>query len=218
VSGGQLHIASFDVEEVKCLSTLVTTISNFTNDGKHISFTLLYYVDSLVKRPHCIRWYAIFLRQFCIALDRCRAMIHGMENFPFSSKLFCLFFERFPETRPTFFRHPSRLMTHVRKHMWGEMIPKRGQPVFLTRISTDALELLASEVDHMFVMVSCPYTRLDWRGCMNILFTPDEPLDARGNVSVLFKLIYFHFIVLIRIKLILTHSLTCFIKLFNKTV
>jgi hypothetical protein len=86
------------------------------------------------------------LWQFCIALDRCRAMIHGRENFPFASELFCLFFERFPETRPTFFCHPFRSMTQVWMHMWGEMMPKRGQPEFPARISTDALGLLASEV------------------------------------------------------------------------
>jgi hypothetical protein len=46
---------------------------------------------------------------------------------------------------------------------------------FPTRIFTDALGLLASEVDHMSVMVSCTYVWLDWKGCMNILFTIDEP-------------------------------------------
>jgi hypothetical protein len=167
----------------------VTTIAHFTSDGKRISCALLYYVDSLVQRPRCIRWSAIFLWQFCIALDRCHVMIHGRENFPFASELFCLFFERFLETRPTFVCHPSRLMTQVWMHMWGEMMPKRGQSEFPARISTNALGLLASEVNHMFVMVSCPYAGLDWRGCPNILFTSDEPPDARGNISVLFKLI-----------------------------
>jgi hypothetical protein len=73
--------------------------------------------------------------------------------------------------------------------MWGGMTPKRGQSDFLARISTDALELLANEDDHMFMMVSCPYASLKWRVCSNILFTPNEPPDARGNISVLFKLI-----------------------------
>jgi hypothetical protein len=77
----------------------------------------------------------------------------------------------------------------VQMDMWGEMIPKRGQPEFSTRISPDALGLLGSEVDHIFIMVSCPYMDLDWRGCRNILFTLDEPPDDRGNISVLFKLI-----------------------------
>ena len=74
-------------------------------------------------------------------------------------------------------------------HMWGEMMPKRGQSEYPAKISSDALELLASEDDHMFVMMLCPYARLDWRGCTNILFTQDETPDDRGNISVFFKLI-----------------------------
>ena len=73
--------------------------------------------------------------------------------------------------------------------MWGHMIPKRGMSDYPARISSDALELLASFDDHMFMKVSCPYAGLDRRGCTNILFTPDEPRDARGNISVFFKLI-----------------------------
>jgi hypothetical protein len=94
-------------------------------------------------------------------MDRCHAMLNGRENFLFASKLFCLFFERFLETRPNFFRQPPRPMTEVRMHMWGEMIPKRGIPDFPTRISKEALQLLVSEVDHVFVMVSCPYAGMD---------------------------------------------------------
>ena len=33
---------------------------------------------------------------------------------------------------------------------------------YLARISTHALELLASVDDHLFVMVPCPYVGLDW--------------------------------------------------------
>lgn len=51
VFGGQLWISSFGAEEVRCLSLLVTTISHSSNDGKHISFPLLLYVDSLVQSP-----------------------------------------------------------------------------------------------------------------------------------------------------------------------
>ena len=91
--------------------------------------------------------------------------------------------------RPTFFRQPRRSMLHVQMHMWGEMMPKRDLSEYPMMISTDALELLANVDDRMFMMVSCHYARLDWRGCPNILFTLDEPLDARGNISVFFKLI-----------------------------
>ena len=83
-------------------------------------------------------------------------------------------------------------------HMWGQMMPKRGETMFPARISHDALDLLASVVElHLFIMVPCLYAVLDWRGCAKILFTSDEPLDDRGNITVLFIFI-------------LTCSLTCF--------
>jgi hypothetical protein len=66
-------------------------------------------------------------------------MMDRRVNFPFSSELFCLFFERFPETRPTFVHRPPRPMTKVHMHMWGEMMPKRGMPDFSSRISREAL-------------------------------------------------------------------------------
>lgn len=47
-------------------------------------------------------------------------------------------------------------------HMWGEMMPKRGCLEFLANIFNDALGLLANEADYMFIIVSCPYTRMDW--------------------------------------------------------
>ena len=68
-------------------------------------------------------------------------------------------------------------------------MPKRGESEFSTRISCDALELLSSVDEHGFIMVSCPYAGLDWRGCANILFTDDEPPDDRGNIIVFFKFI-----------------------------
>jgi len=64
--------------------------------------------------------------------------------------------------KPTFDCHPPKTMDEVQMHMWGEMMPKRGQPKYLTRISTNALGLLTNEVNHMFVMVSCPYMGMDW--------------------------------------------------------
>ena len=71
-------------------------------------------------------------------------------------------------------------------HMWGQMMPNREETLFLTRISDDALELLASVDEHPFVMVACPYAGFDCRGCVKILFTADEPPDDRGNITVLF--------------------------------
>ena len=48
VFGGQLHIGAFGSEEVRCLSLMILTISHNSSDGQHISYSLLYYVDSLV--------------------------------------------------------------------------------------------------------------------------------------------------------------------------
>ena len=76
-------------------------------------------------------------------------------------------------------------------------MPKRDETMFPTRISHDALELLASVDEHPLFMVPCLYVDLDWRGCANILFRDDEPLDDSGNSTSLFKFI-------------LTCSLTCF--------
>ena len=104
VPRGQLHIGAFGTQDVQCLSIISSIISHNTSDEKHISCSLLYYVDSLVQQPWPVRWSAIFLRQFCTALDRCRAHAQGRVNFPFASELFCLFFERFLEMRPSFVR------------------------------------------------------------------------------------------------------------------
>ena len=51
---GQLQISSFSIEEVRCLSLLVSTIAHFSSDGKHINCPILYYVDSLIHMPCCI--------------------------------------------------------------------------------------------------------------------------------------------------------------------
>ena len=51
VARGQLCTGAFGSEEVQCLSLLISTISHNTSDGKHISCSLLYYVDSLVQEP-----------------------------------------------------------------------------------------------------------------------------------------------------------------------
>ena len=75
-SGAKLLIYTFGREDVRCLSLLLMILVHSTSDGKHISFPLLYYVDPLVHRPRCIKWFPIFLRQICYALDRCRAVIN----------------------------------------------------------------------------------------------------------------------------------------------
>jgi hypothetical protein len=52
-------------------------------------------------------------------------------------------------------------MNQVEMHMWAGMMPRMALPTFLTKILIDALGLLASDEDHMFVMVSMPYLGLD---------------------------------------------------------
>ena len=61
VPGGQLRIGAFDRHGMQCLSLIISTISHNTSDGQCISFSLLYYVDSLVQQPQLVRWSAIFL-------------------------------------------------------------------------------------------------------------------------------------------------------------
>ena len=56
VTSGQLHIDSFDREEVRCLSLIVMKLTHYTSDGKHISFHFLYYVYSLLTMTQLIRW------------------------------------------------------------------------------------------------------------------------------------------------------------------
>ena len=64
--------------------------------------------------------------------------------------------------RPSFVQHPRRLMLEARMHMWGQMMTKRGETMFLARISHDALDLLANiDKMHPFIMVPCPYAGLD---------------------------------------------------------
>ena len=65
--------------------------------------------------------------------------------------------------RSAFVWKPRRLMLEAQMHMWGHMMPKRGETMFLARISHDALGLLASVDElHPFIMVPCPYAGLDW--------------------------------------------------------
>ena len=64
---------------------------------------------------------------------------------------------------PTFVWKPRRPMLEAQMHMWGQMMPKRGETMFPARISHDTLDLLASVDElHPFIMVPCTYARLDW--------------------------------------------------------
>ena len=68
-------------------------------------------------------------------------------------------------------------------HVGGDDSQEGPTGVF-DSVVPDALALLGSAEDHMFIMVTCPYAGLDWRGCPSILFTLDEPLNDRGDISV----------------------------------
>ena len=48
VASGQLLLYSFCAKKVTCLPILVMILAYVTIDGKHISFPLSYYADSLV--------------------------------------------------------------------------------------------------------------------------------------------------------------------------
>ena len=49
VPGGQLRIGTFGRQDMQCLSIIGSIISHNTSNGKHISYSLLYYIDSLVQ-------------------------------------------------------------------------------------------------------------------------------------------------------------------------
>ena len=59
------------------------------------------------------------------------------------------------------------------------------------------LELLVSEEDHTLDLVPYRYAGLDWRGCHNIFFTQNQPLDDRVDINIMFKLLQLHFIILL---------------------
>jgi hypothetical protein len=51
VKGGQLQIGAFEREDVRCLCYMLSSLSQYSSDGKCISFPMLYYVDSLLWEP-----------------------------------------------------------------------------------------------------------------------------------------------------------------------
>ena len=138
-----------------------------------------------------------FFMIFFFALSRCCAFIGRRENFPFGSQLFCLFFKRFSMTRPYFDQHPPRLMTDVRMHMWGKMMPKRGQSYFPARITVDVLDMIGVEEQPRLDMDAYPHVGLEWRAVYQHLLHLCKPLDDRGKFNVMFKLIQFCFILFI---------------------
>jgi hypothetical protein len=105
---------------------MLSTLSQYNSDGKHISFSMFYFVDSLLCRPRSIRWSDIVLRHFCHALDNCCVVFSRTRFFLFVLNLYIIFFERIHATWlevPLFF---DRTMFDVHIHMWGKLFPNRG--------------------------------------------------------------------------------------------
>ena len=79
--------------------------------------------------PICIRWFEIFLLQSFFSPDWCYAWFKGRVNFYFAQNLCCLFFERFPTMRISFYWFFPRGMN--KPHMWGYMHGLRGESTSL---------------------------------------------------------------------------------------
>jgi hypothetical protein len=54
-------------------------------------------------------------------------------------------------------------------HMWGKLMPKRGQFNFpITPVGKEVSNLLSRKDDHVLDTVEHSYAGIDWRGCPNI--------------------------------------------------
>ena len=73
--------------------------------------------------------------------------------------------------------------------MWGKMMFKRGNLDFPVRITTDVINMLGFENPPRLDMLPYPYVDLDWRGCLDILFTQDDPTYDRGKFSIMLQLV-----------------------------
>ena len=116
-------------------------------------------------------------------------IVRGRVTFPFASELFTLFFERFPATIPIFlYDFPPRPRTNACMQMWGQLFPKRSHSNWsCTTVGKDVCDLLDLEDDcDVLDLVLYPYIGMDWRGCVNIQFTKDDPSDDRGYIILMF--------------------------------
>jgi hypothetical protein len=60
-------------------------------------------------------------------------------------------------------------MFDAHMHMWGKLMPKRGQYEFpITLVGKEVFDLLSSEDNHVLDIVEYPYAGMDWRACPNI--------------------------------------------------
>lgn len=70
----------------------------------------------------------------------------------------------------------------------GKLLPKWGQSEWLcSAVEKEVCDFFDLEDDHdVLDLVLYPYMGMDWRGCVNIHFTKDEPRDDRGNIISMF--------------------------------
>jgi hypothetical protein len=102
-------------------------------------------------------------------------------------ELFTLFFKRFHSTQLILPRFPPRRMIDAQMHMWGKLLPKRGQSeCTCTTIGREIYDFLAGEDNCVLDLVQYPYARMDWSGFPHILFTTVEKANERGNIIVMF--------------------------------
>ena len=102
-----------------------------------------------------------------------------------------MFFERFPTTIPTSPHDlPPRHKIDACMRMWGQLFTKTSQSEWpCIPVDKEICDLLDGVEDPILLeLVLYPYVGMDWRGCENIHFTEDEPLDDRGNIIFIFSL------------------------------
>ena len=77
---------------------------------------------------------------------------------------------------------PPRPRTDARMHMWGKLLPKRGQSEWsCSAVGKEVCDLLALDDDpDVLDLVLYPYIGMDWIGCAKIQFIEDERPDDKG--------------------------------------
>lgn len=167
-----------------CLSLLATTIAIFSSDlesHQFLYFVLCQFFDSGTMIYQMV--YHFFVEDlYGFRQMSCNDTWQGQLPFFFRE---CFFY---------FLRGFQRQGLHFTIVILGKHF------VLDVDVGLDEAEevvLLASEFDHVFILLLFPYVGIDQKQCPNIVFTLVMPPDDIGNISVSFKLIQFHFIVLI---------------------
>jgi hypothetical protein len=79
VCGGQQQISSFEREGINLLCLMLSTLSQYSYDGKYNICSMFYYLDILLQMPRLIRWVDVFFRHFCCALDHYHLLFYGTQ-------------------------------------------------------------------------------------------------------------------------------------------